>query len=222
MDYEKIKKAIILTQQRKFSEAEDLYKILLKESPNNEIILSAFGLFYVSIKKFDKACEILKQACEIKETLGTLSALGFAEFERNDFEKSALYLEKSLEYGENPEIAKLIGIAHDIAKEMTDEEYLKYVEDNNIKIDEVEKINTKLLHGKVGADICKKKYNFNEQMQNAIKYHTTGNINMDNMAKIIYIADKIEDTREYDGVEEAREKARALFNDLRRLNTPIR
>ena len=104
MDYEKIKKAIILTQQRKFSEAEDLYKILLKESPNNEIILSAFGLFYVSIKKFDKACEILKQACEIKETLGTLSALGFAEFERNDFEKAALYLEKSLEYGENPDI----------------------------------------------------------------------------------------------------------------------
>ena len=121
--------------------------------------------------------------------------------------------ELAIEYGENPEIAKLIGIAHDIAKEMTDEEYLKYVEDNNIKIDEVEKINTKLLHGKVGADICKKKYNFNEQMQNAIKYHTTGNINMDNMAKIIYLADKIEATREYDGVEEAREKAKVSLNE---------
>ena len=137
-----------------------------------------------------------------------------SEFRFNHSEKVAEKAEElAIEYGENPEIAKLIGIAHDIAKEMADEEYLKYVEDNNIKIDEVEKINTKLLHGKVGADICKKKYNFNEQMQNAIKYHTTGNINMDNMAKIIYIADKIEDTREYDGVEEAREKAKVSLNE---------
>ena len=137
-----------------------------------------------------------------------------SEFRFNHSEKVAEKAEElAIEYGENPEIAKLIGIAHDIAKEMTDEEYLKYVEDNNIKIDEVEKINTKLLHGKVGADICQKKYNFNEQMQNAIKYHTTGNINMDNMAKIIYIADKIEDTREYDGVEEAREKAKVSLNE---------
>ena len=84
-----------------------------------------------------------------------------SEFRFNHSEKVAEKAEElAIEYGENPEIAKLIGIAHDIAKEMTDEEYLKYVEDNNIKIDEVEKINTKLLHGKVGADICKKKYNF--------------------------------------------------------------
>lgn len=121
--------------------------------------------------------------------------------------------ELAIKYGENPEMAKLIGIAHDIAKEMTDEEYLKYVEENGIKIDEVEKVNCKLLHGKVGADICKKKYNFNEQMQNAIKYHTTGNINMDNMAKIIYLADKIEDSRDYEGVEEAREKVKISLND---------
>lgn len=133
------------------------------------------------------------------------------------FEHSELVAKKAeelaIKYGENPEMAKLIGIAHDIAKEMSDEEYLKYVEDNDIKIDEVENANCKLLHGKVGADICKKKYNFNEQMQNAIKYHTTGNINMDNMAKIIYLADKIEDSRDYEGVEEAREKVKISLNE---------
>ena len=115
-------------------------------------------------------------------------------------------VELAIKYGENPEIAKIIGIAHDIAKEMTEEEYFDYVEKNNIEIDEIERENVFLLHAKVGADICKKRFGFNEQMQNAVKYHTTGNVDMDNMAKIIYLADKIEDTRVYEGVEEARAK----------------
>ena len=114
--------------------------------------------------------------------------------------------ELAIKYGENPEIAKIIGVAHDIAKEMTEEEYFDYIEKNNIEIDDIEKENVFLLHAKVGADICKKKFGFNEQMQNAIKYHTVGNVDMDNMAKIIYIADKIEDSRDYEGVEIAREK----------------
>ena len=32
-------------------------------------------------------------------------------------------------------------------------------------------------------------------MQNAIEYHTLGHVNMDKLAKIVYIADKIEDNR---------------------------
>ena len=55
-------------------------------------------------------------------------------------------------YGVDVEKAKICGLAHDIAKEMSKEEALAYVEENNIEIDEVEKINTSLLHGKIGAD----------------------------------------------------------------------
>ena len=121
--------------------------------------------------------------------------------------------ELAIKYGEDPKIAKIIGVTHDIAKEMTEEEYFDYVEKNNIEIDDIERENVFLLHGKVGADICKKKFGFNEQMQNAVKYHTVGNINMDNMAKIIYLADKIEDTRVYDGVQEAREKTNISLDE---------
>ena len=110
-------------------------------------------------------------------------------------------------YGEDKNLVKLVGIAHDIAKEMTKEQYFEYAEKNNIEIDEIERINFQLLHGKVGADICKKQFGFNEQMQDAIKYHTTGNVKMDKLAKIIYLADKIEDTRSYETVEIARERA---------------
>ena len=110
--------------------------------------------------------------------------------------KQAEYLAKK--YGQDVEIAKAVGIAHDIAKELTEEEKIKYVEENKIEIDEIEKINIGLLHAKIGADICKKKYNFTEEMQNAIKYHTTGNENMDTLAKIIFVADKTEENRKYD------------------------
>lgn len=93
--------------------------------------------------------------------------------------------------------AKLVGLAHDIGKELSEEEKLRYAKENKIEVDEIEKINIGLLHGKIGADICKKRYDFTKEMQDAIQYHTTGNENMDLLAKIIFVADKIEDGRNY-------------------------
>ena len=95
-------------------------------------------------------------------------------------------------YNADVETAKIAGLLHDIAKEMTPEEKIQYVNDNNIVIDDVERINTPILHGKIGADIARKKYGVNEQIQKAIEYHTTTDPNMDIIAKILYVADKIE------------------------------
>ena len=95
--------------------------------------------------------------------------------------------------------AKLVGLAHDIGKEFSREDKLEYAKSNHIEVDEIEKINVGLLHGKIGADICKKRYNFSEDMQNAIKYHTTGSgkEEMTLLEKIIFLADKIEENRSY-------------------------
>lgn len=98
-------------------------------------------------------------------------------------------------YNVDVESARLAGLLHDIAKEMTEEESLKYVAENSIAIDDIEKINVSILHGKIGADIAKKKYGVNEQIQKAIQYHTETNPNMDTLAKIIYVSDKIEKNR---------------------------
>lgn len=100
-------------------------------------------------------------------------------------------------YGVDVNKAKLVGLAHDIGKELPEEEKLRYAKENKIEVDEIEKINIGLLHGKIGADICKKRYDFTKEMQDAIQYHTTGNENMDLLAKIIFVADKIEDGRNY-------------------------
>ena len=111
-------------------------------------------------------------------------------------------------YGVEEETAKKIGIAHDIAKEMTDEEMLEYVKTNNIEIDEIETVKPSLLHGKIGADIATKKYGFTEDMVNAIKWHTTGRKNMSMLEKIIYVADKTEENRK--GTRFNLEKSREL------------
>lgn len=118
-------------------------------------------------------------------------------------------------YNADIETARLAGILHDIAKEMTPEEKIQYVNDNNIVIDDVERINTPILHGKIGADIARKKYGVNEQIQKAIEYHTTTDPNMDIIAKILYVADKIELNRkseDYD-IEYERDLAQKSLDD---------
>lgn len=115
------------------------------------------------------------------------------------YEHSIRVMERAEElakkYNVNVEKAVLIGLAHDIAKDMPREEKIKYAKVNNIPIDDFEKENIELLHAKIGADICNKKYGFTEDMQKAIKYHTTGNPKMDNLAKVLFIADKTEKGR---------------------------
>lgn len=115
-------------------------------------------------------------------------------------------------YGVDIETAKKVGIAHDVAKEMTKEESLKYVEENGIELDEIEKEVPYLLHGKIGADITKKMYGFTEQMQKAIIYHTTGNPNMDMLAKILYAADKTEENRDFEQYDVEYERKLANTN----------
>ena len=124
--------------------------------------------------------------------------------------------ELALIYGIDTNTAKLTGLAHDIGKEFSDEEMLKYAKENNIQVDNVEAVNVGLLHAKIGADICKKKYNFTIEMQNAIKYHTVGNENMDLLAKIIFVADKTEEGRNYK--DEAKNKQLQKVRELSKKN----
>lgn len=110
-------------------------------------------------------------------------------------------------YNVGIEEAKLAGLAHDIAKEMSKEEHIKYAQDNNIKLSEEDKAVTAVLHAIIGADICKNKYGFTKRMQNAIKYHSTGREAMNMLEKIIFVADKIEENRNFEGIEQIRQLA---------------
>lgn len=104
-------------------------------------------------------------------------------------------------YGANVGEAKKVGLMHDLAKKMKEEESIKYIKENKIKVDKIELKIPKILHGKIAADICRKEYDFTDEMCNAIAVHSSGTENMTLLAKILYISDKIDETRTYADVE---------------------
>lgn len=103
--------------------------------------------------------------------------------------------ELAILYNQDVEKAKLVAIAHDIAKEIPKEQAYEYAKLHKIELDEIEQNEPSLLHSKIGAHMCKEKYQFEPNMVDAILYHTTGNIKMDTFAKIIFLADKTEEGR---------------------------
>lgn len=118
------------------------------------------------------------------------------------FRHSEGVVKRAVEYAEiysvDKEIVKLVAIAHDIAKELTEEEFEKYINMYNIELDDIEKLNKSLLHAKIGAYICQNEFGFNSDMVNAVMYHTTGRENMSMLEKIICLADATEENRDYD------------------------
>lgn len=111
--------------------------------------------------------------------------------------QTAVLLARSKGY--DVHIAYLTGLLHDCAKYMDDESMLKAAEDNHISLDDTEKEAVQLVHAKVGAYFAQEKYGItDEDILNAIRYHTTGRPNMSLLEKIIYIADYIEPGRNFD------------------------
>lgn len=94
-------------------------------------------------------------------------------------------------YSINTEDAYLGGLLHDIAKEFSEEENKEIIKEFNLPKDLLEEKNKKIVHADVGAEVAKKLYQINDDIYYAIKYHTIGNKNMNLLAKIIFIADKI-------------------------------
>ncbi len=67
--------------------------------------------------------------------------------------------------------------------------------------------NIELSHATRSVDWCLKHGIDSNKILNAIKYHTTGNENMDMYAKVLFVADKIESDRRYKGVDAIRKMA---------------
>lgn len=107
-------------------------------------------------------------------------------------------LELATLYKVDKEAARLVGIAHDIAKELPDEEKIEYCNKNRLPIDDIEMLYPGLLHGKIGADIAKKEFGFSEDLCSAIQYHTTGKANMSQLDKILYVADMTGADRQFE------------------------
>lgn len=110
-------------------------------------------------------------------------------------------------WGEDPEDAAEAAILHDITKKLGPADQLRLCRKYAIMADAVELRETKLLHSRTGAWLARELFGVSERVFSAIEWHTTGRVNMTRLEKIIYMADYIEPTRNFDGVEELRRLA---------------
>jgi predicted HD superfamily hydrolase involved in NAD metabolism len=88
---------------------------------------------------------------------------------------------------------------HDCAKCLSYRRQLTLCQENGIPLSEVElEKDSPLLHAKAGMALAKTKYGVeDEDILNAICFHTTGRPAMSPLEKIIYIADYIEPGRKH-------------------------
>lgn len=102
----------------------------------------------------------------------------------------------AMNFGCDVNHAEIAGVLHDCAKAFSEEEQLKMCRENNIELSKAEENNGKLLHAKLGAFLAKTEYGIeDEDILNAIRYHTTGRPDMTLIEKIVFVADFIEPGR---------------------------
>ncbi|KXG77040.1 bis(5'-nucleosyl)-tetraphosphatase (symmetrical) YqeK [Thermotalea metallivorans] len=121
-------------------------------------------------------------------------------------QKTAVELAKR--YHAPVEKASIAGLVHDCAKGYNKAELLNYAAQFGIILDNVTRKQEELLHAVVGAELAKREFQIeDEEILNAIRFHTTGRANMTLLDKIIYLADYIEPNRKFQGVEALRQQA---------------
>ncbi len=118
-------------------------------------------------------------------------------------------------YGVDMHKAETAGILHDCAKYVDVEKMESLCVKNGLPVTEMERGSAALLHSKAGSILARTKYGIeDEEILNAIRYHTTGRPAMTLLEKIIFISDYIEPGR--DQAPHLEEIRKAAFSDLDR------
>lgn len=111
--------------------------------------------------------------------------------------------------------AEIAGLLHDCAKCLSNEKKISLCKKQSIEINLTEAKNPFLLHAKAGAYLAQYKYGIrDEDILNAVRYHTTGRPGMSTLEKIVFIADYIEPGRSHS--ERLPELRRLAFQNLDR------
>lgn len=114
-------------------------------------------------------------------------------------------------YGADVTEARVAALLHDCTKKLSMEAQLALCEKYSVKLDAVERKTLKLLHAKTGAELARDVFGVSDAVYEAIKWHTTGKADMTLLEKVLYLADYIEPTRDFPGVEALR---KTVYEDL--------
>lgn len=109
-------------------------------------------------------------------------------------------LKKAKELGVSPEKALAAAVLHDCAKYAAPEDYKDFCLPEGVP--------EPVVHSFLGAFIAENVLGVkDEEILDAVRYHTSGKADMSALGKLIFVADMIEKGRNYEGVE----KLRALY-----------
>lgn len=99
-------------------------------------------------------------------------------------------------HGVSIQKARLAGLLHDLLKQIGEDETRRLIEHYGLALDEEMSKAIHLVHGPLAAVYIKAHLNIeDEDLTNAIRYHTTGRAGMSRLEKIVCLADYIEPNR---------------------------
>ena len=155
----------------KFEDNENLIKFEL-ENANMELFL-----------KYERELEIALQHNERRfwhSISVALTAINIAEI-----------------YNADKDECLIAGLLHDYCKTFKYDELIAECKKYNVVLSDEDKMADGCIHGFLAAKVCREKYDINDNIYNAIYYHTCGRPNMSILEKIIYMADFIEPLRKF-------------------------
>ncbi len=201
-------------------------KVYLVENPVTEISSTQLR----RMLRFGCAKEYLPQGVEeyihtqgLYGTLDSCKALSLQDLER---EVCSLLDPKRIDHvlgcrDTAYELAKLWGadvtdaaraaLLHDVTKALDGELQLHLCRSYDILLDAFYEKNPKILHAFTGSLVAERIFGENKAVVSAIASHTTGKPGMNTLEKIIYVADYMEPSRNFPGVEKLRSLA---YTDL--------
>jgi predicted HD superfamily hydrolase involved in NAD metabolism len=149
-----------------------------------------------------------------KEIIKKLEATLDSERFEHSLRAEQIALKLAKKYRVNLKEASVAALLHDCARRYDRPELLRQARRLKLEIDPIRRLEPKLLHGEIGAFIAKYEFGIKSaEILRAIVNHTTGAPGMSKLEKVIYLADHIEEGRDFAGVERLRKLA---FKDMDR------
>ena len=106
---------------------------------------------------------------------------------------TAIARELAPRHGLDPELAAVGMQAHDVARAIPGPELLSLAESLNLTVDLVQLRVPLLLHGPVGAELLRREDGLDDDsLYQAVYWHTTGHPSLDQLGKVVFLADKLD------------------------------
>ncbi len=148
-----------------------------------------------------------QSVCEYISENGIYKDFPYAEFLINNLTKKRLIhtanvvtvaMEKCKELSLSREKVLTACMLHDCAKYLRAEDFKDFIIPTDMP--------SPVVHAFLGAFVAEKVLGIKDnEIIDAIRYHTSGKANMSDLAKLVFVADMVEESRDYPGVDELRE-----------------